>query len=297
MDINFVRSSFGRELQPLDCLIEVPIEGESGDHFELRGRGIVSLGHHPGTPVAGDAFALTTVAWQAYILASACPSWRTDRIIRPLSPINLDGVLAALLAHNRTRVATFKLACLQRLLSEISLTDVLGPLGYEALEWQGRNASLVNAINNRAGNPTVRNFVEARDRHETLAHLILSADKLQPEPRRTSNPPVHIFRDDGVTAMAVCHEIGGLRSLYHVGYACGIVVTPKNAKGLRRCTIGRAAPAVTDIHGRLLPPPSISWEALNALEPGWGGKATFGGSPREGTRLTDDEIWERARVI
>jgi len=298
MEILFVENLQADELHPGDCVIELPLDGEAGDRFSVRERGIVTLGHHDRGPdlAAGvDLCALTCAAWQAYLLALLHPDWRPRRIVRPSWPVNFDDVLAELLVDPATRPRILALKVLPRLLHEIAVTDVAGPAGYRALAAGFNDRLLLHALRQRVGEETplpLNNRLSAgRQRRERLCRALLDADRLVPCAAPVEADDHCILREDGETLMVQAETPGAMMHYYAQGYRRVIVVTPRGADGRRRCTVGQAGALAVDDGGMLAPQPVIDWDRANAREPGWGGRTTIGGGPRAGSLASDNDLW------
>jgi len=294
MEMHFVDSLSGNRLRPGDCVVELPINGERGDFFSVRPEGVVTLGHHLSAPVdytGADAFQLTCAAWQAFLLAVQYPNWRPKHLWRPIRPVNLDDTLAVLLADPAMRPRLLALPHLPQLLHEIALTDIAGPLGYQALEHINDGCSLVNAI--KRAHPSQR-FADHRQaaiaQHAALAAAMMN-ESLKPMPSSMNKVCMRIIRSSSNSAFAECDQYGALAALYRQGYQRAIVVSSAEQYGRRHCTIGQNRAFGFSDQGKVKILPPLDWRTVNALEPGWGGRSTIGGGPRQGTKLSDEMIW------
>ena len=282
-------------LQTGDCLIELPIDAELGDTFTIREKSIVTLGHHPGQQCSEfSSYQWTCAAWQAYLLAITQPHWQPFRILRAEWPVNLDDTLAALLVDPDTRHQVLALACFDRLLNEVAATDVLGPSGYLGLENRQNGRTLVNAINNRLSRPSLSSVAadSAVKRHAEIAKLILEADRLTAETIKQTPVSVTILRKSNSTVLAECEQPGSMAFLYSKGFSRVILIAPTGQDGSHRVTVGQNCSVFSDEKGQLQSLDKIDWSLVNTMEPGWGGRETIGGGPREGSRLGVDQLWE-----
>jgi hypothetical protein len=96
-------------------------------------------------------------------------------------------------------------------------------------------------------------------------------------------------------AIATCEGFG-FSALYEDGYDGGILFQDA-ADGTRTYTVAKRSDLVNLAIGPVSRPGSLL-AALAALEPGWGGGSSIGGSPRleggKSSSLTPDQVWEIA---
>lgn len=290
-----------RQLPAGACLVEVKIEGE-GDVFSFRDKGIITLGHHPLHPALVDEIATRTTCEQALALVSARPDWEPTQIIRPIRPVNMDDVLACLIVDPETREIVLSSSLLPRLIFEISVTDLRGPSGYGFLEKLSHGKLLLNAIYNkfepdpaRAGRMTDEELKEKFFAMREYIYESCRSDSLEPEEVQMVPADYEVLRENGTTVMVFGRKGWCFDELYRKGYV-RVIVLGENPDGTTRCTIGQASPLYLK-NGLLVPTPPIPFDKLAEIEPGWGGRATIGGSPRKGgTKLSPEEIWEIAKL-
>lgn len=105
-------------------------------------------------------------------------------------------------------------------------------------------------------------------------------------------PPLSVERAMGNKLLATCDGFG-FSQAYALGYEVVVLHKPA-ADGSTTYTIAKRSDLVAWPVGPSSDPNSILGR-LNAIEPGWGGGSSIGGSPRlpEGvsSRLTPDQVW------
>lgn len=300
MELIFATSLSYNDIRPGDCLVELPIDEEdNGDRFAILPDGIVCLGHHAGKAdfPGSDVFGLTCSAWQAYLLVLAFPGWSPKRIFRPIRPVNLDDVMACMLVNTDTRKKVLSLRSFHRLINEIACADVLGPVGYTGLEREGGGKSLVNRMKTVVPPVQILSEQNSRGRYSDLERAVLSIDLSSPESSSALESQYRIVRDDGLTVLVESTDPGAMKELYKIGYTRVILIQPPHSEGRRFCTVGVVNPLGLGDNGLLSPNREIDWSRVNRVEPGWGGRTAIGGGPREGTRLSDEALWDLFAVL
>jgi hypothetical protein len=288
----------------------VEVKVGKGDFFALRERGIVLLGHHPGDGGLFGEIAYRSTAEQAVALMAARPDWVPSMIVRSLRPINSDDALACAVLDPETRERVLHSKNLPRLLFEIGITDLRGPSGFSFVEEKsGGMRCLLNAVYNRMEPDAMAKASDEQmiEKAKAFEALLARMDELEPEEAVRVHAEYKVVRDtrsaDGATIMVDVTKGWAFDELYRDGYD-RVIVLGRNSDGTRRCTVGQAKPLVLK-KGLLVETPPLDFKRATALETdmrkcsvsqlpqgGWGGRATIGGSPKDRTELTPDQIWD-----
>lgn len=127
-----------------------------------------------------------------------------------------------------------------------------------------------------------------------MTAFLSAVHDIEPPAAEPSEVDVIVRSDDQFMVMATCDDFGGFEALYNDGYKVVCLIS-EAADGSQRFTIGKVSDLVPYRLGPGNDPDSLLGR-LNALEPGWGGGSSIGGSPRldggVSSRLRQPQVWD-----
>lgn len=186
------------------------------------------------------------------------------------------------------------------LIHAVGTIDAHGPAGNRLLTAHER--AIFRAFLDRFKDVLPRDSQAAFGRWESLlregldraASFLNDIHGIEPAPVARVEVDEIVRSDDDYMVMAACDDFGGFEALYNDGFKVVCLVAPA-ADGSQRYTIGKVSDLVPYRLGPGKDPDSLLGR-LNALEPGWGGGSSIGGSPRldggVSSRLDWTKVWD-----
>jgi hypothetical protein len=272
----------------LDGAVQGPVMGDHQDRW--------SFDHH------ADCQRLITAATCEQVFTATKLGFKWAE--RDVHINDLDGdTILSLYVIDLAATGTAFSEKLPALVRAVGLVDAHGPAAHVLLSEEDR--VLVNGFYQGVIYPTLGRNVQERfgewdslieECHAKIHALLDGRLKMTKAP----DEPVTVHathRAGGLRlVLAECPGFGGFTKLYDEGYDV-VILTTKAADDSWRYTIGKVSDLVPYPLGSQDSPGSLL-EALNKLEPGWGGGSSVGGSPRlEGgvsSRLPSTRVFTEA---